>query len=640
MTSPSAPTPVRFVFGVHLHQPVGNFDHVFADHARDVYRPLLAKLKQRHVAPALVHISGPLLEWIEAHDHQLVDQLGELAASGAVEFLLAGMYEPVLASIPRADRVEQVAWLREALRARFGVSGNGLWLTERVWEPELVADLADAGVRYALVDDRHFLVTGFPRDQLYVPHRTESDGQAITLLAINERLRYLIPFRPPGELAEFFRALHAARRPLVVLVDDGEKFGGWPGTREWVYERGWFDQFCDTLDALQDAGVIRLCSGQQAVDEVPCGGLAYLPTASYREMEGWALPTNAAVRLARLETDLGAERMARDDGALVRGSHWRNFLAKYAESNRMQKKTSALSRLCRERGDPPIARRAVARAQCNDALWHGVFGGLYLPHLRAGIWQQLALAEGELRRGESLAAETLDINSDGSDEVWIHSQHFSAILAPARGGVLEELTCFATGHNVADTLTRRLEAYHLARPGHPAAAAHEGTPSIHELETSVVFESRPPVDLADRAIGVARILARDLDMATYADAAYTPLRTFAHVRCAARVEPAGSDLIVRCDGDGFSVAWRFSPRGEVEATFTWDPAGIPEGGWFAPELSLAQPLALDAPDARQVWRYEIMTATKTDQGIERVRQGEAITPLFDAAAGVARFSLR
>ncbi|OYV72431.1 MAG: hypothetical protein B7Z72_04790, partial [Gemmatimonadetes bacterium 21-71-4] len=411
--SDTAPLPpVRFVFGVHLHQPVGNFHHVFAAHARDVYRPLLSQLQRRRLGPALLHISGPLLEWIEEHDHPLVDQLGTLAADGAVEFLLAGMYEPILAAIPRPDRVEQIAWLRQALQARFGVAGDGLWLTERVWEPELAADLAAAGIRYALVDDRHFLVTGFRRDQLHVPYRTESDGQPITLLAIDERLRYLIPFRPPEEMADYLRALHAARQPLAVFADDGEKFGGWPGTREWVYDRGWFDQFCDMLDRLRDEGVVRLCGGREALDEVPCAGIAYLPTASYREMEGWALPPDAANRLLALEAELGTERMAGPDGALVRGTHWRNFLAKYAESNRMQKKMFALSTLCRQRGNPSVARRALGRAQCNDALWHGVFGGLYLPHLRAGVWSQLAIAERELRRGEAIAAQTLDINGD------------------------------------------------------------------------------------------------------------------------------------------------------------------------------------------------------------------------------------
>src|SRR3989442_4599405 len=78
----------------------------------------------------------------------------------------------------------------------------------------------------------------------------------------------------------------------------------------------------------------------------------------------------------------------------------------------MHKKMLALSALCRERGNPAAPRRAIGRAQCNDAYWHGVFGGLYLPHLRAAIWQNLALAECELRRGEELAVERLDLDGE------------------------------------------------------------------------------------------------------------------------------------------------------------------------------------------------------------------------------------
>ena len=32
-------TPLRFSFVLHIHQPVGNFDHVFREHADDVYTP-------------------------------------------------------------------------------------------------------------------------------------------------------------------------------------------------------------------------------------------------------------------------------------------------------------------------------------------------------------------------------------------------------------------------------------------------------------------------------------------------------------------------------------------------------------------------------------------------------------------------
>src|SRR5204862_6098096 len=115
-----AMNPVGFVFGVHLHQPVGNFDHVFQEHLRDVYRPLVERLAERRFFPCTLHLSGPLLEWLEAHDAAYLDLIWRLAAEGHVELLLAGFYEPVLASLLPADRVEQLAWRREAIERRFG----------------------------------------------------------------------------------------------------------------------------------------------------------------------------------------------------------------------------------------------------------------------------------------------------------------------------------------------------------------------------------------------------------------------------------------------------------------------------------------------------------------------------------------
>ena len=82
-------TPIRFAFGLHLHQPVGNFDHVFAQHVDDVYRPVLDALADREFLPAIFHLSGPLLEWLEQHEPAYLDRLGRLAADGQIELLLA-----------------------------------------------------------------------------------------------------------------------------------------------------------------------------------------------------------------------------------------------------------------------------------------------------------------------------------------------------------------------------------------------------------------------------------------------------------------------------------------------------------------------------------------------------------------------
>ena len=599
--------PIRLVFGLHLHQPVGNFDHIFEQHVHDVYRPILERLSEREFLPLVLHLSGPLLEWLEKHDTGYLDFLGNLVSGRKVELLLAGFYEPVLASLPRADRVEQIQWMRDAVRRRFGVEAQGLWLTERVWEPELAADLADAGVRYALVDDRHFLVSGFSSEQLHTPYWTESDGKRVALFPIDERLRYLIPFRPPEETADYLRELRGAGHRLAVLADDGEKFGGWPGTKEWVYERGWLDRFTATINGLVENREVRLSTLRDALDTVPSGGIAYLPTASYREMEGWSLPPDAALRLIRLERDLGEERLAGPNGALIRGAHWRNFLVKYPESNRMHKKMMALSLLCRRRGDPPAARRAIGRAQCNDAYWHGVFGGLYLPHLREAIWSNLAVAESELRRGEALQVEVLDLDGDGHDEIWVHSDQFSALLSPARGGALEEYTIFATGLNYANTLTRRREAYH---------------------DTA---EHGPPLDADPRAIFVERVLPSALMLEEYAGGSYTPRHSWVRRPGGFTIEWQDDTLEIACSFSSpageqtLEKRFGFAANGIVRVSYEWGVSVGQPNDLFAPELSLFAPLDLRPDPEAEIWTFAIETVAQSERGFDRTRQGDSVT---------------
>jgi alpha-amylase/alpha-mannosidase (GH57 family) len=656
--TPAVVEPLRFVFGVHQHQPVGNFGYVFEEHTRDVYLPLLKALAEREFFPIVMHLSGPLQEWLESSPSKYLDMVGELAAAGKIEMLLSGYYEPLLAALPRADRVEQIVWMRQAITSRFGVNASGLWLTERVWEPELAADLSDAGVRYVLVDDRHFLVSGFQRGQLHVPWRTESDGKRVDVLAIDERLRYLIPFRPPTEIADYVRDLRAAGHGLAVFADDGEKFGGWPGTREWVYDRGWLRDFLNTMESLVTSGEITMSTCTDALDALPSGGLAYLPTASYREMEGWSLPPTAALRLGELEAELGADRLAGEDGAFIRGAHWRNFLVKYPESNRAHKKILALSALCRRRGNPEYMRRAIGRAQCNDASWHGVFGGLYLPHLREAVWLNLARAEGELRRTENLTAQVVDFDADGSEEVWVHSAHFSAVVAPARGGSVVEYTIFEDGVNYADVLTRRREAYHdaalaeaarLTRDESKAEGSHkstehpqtsDGVASIHDLEHSMTLLERPAIDLDDRAFFVDRILSADVTPDRHARADYTPLKSWARSRLDFDVIEEQDAVEIVCIGDGVEKRIRFSENGEIAVSWTWDPSPFEADARFASEISLFRPLEIESIPAGTTWTAPVATVSKSEKGLDRTVQGESVTLLWSAALGAASLRVR
>jgi len=420
---------------------------------------------------------------------------------------------------------------------------------------------------------------------------------------------------------------------LAILADDGEKFGGWPGTKDWVYGSGWLDTFLRTMEKLTSAGEIQLSTGQEAFRQVASGGLAYLGTASYREMEKWALPPEAQRDLTTLEEELGPKDLAAS-ASFVRGGHWHHFLVKYPESNRMHKTMLALSTLSRTRGDPPEARRAIGRAQCNDAYWHGVFGGLYLPHLRNAIWRQLAIAERVLRQGESLAFEELDLDYDGYPELWIHSAQFSAVLSPHRGGAIETFTRFSDLTNLADVLTRRRESYHqLPKQSYGDGESTGGTASIHDIERASRLKALPPVDAEPRAILVERLLGADVSAADYANARYTAIQSWAAAPMRARVSLDDGSLTVVLQGNDLEKRLRFAVTGCLDVAYAWNAAGAPANAVFAPELSLAREVPLRVQPDAEIWRSTITTVARSERGFEETVQGLSITPRWPAQQG-------
>ncbi|HEY2882495.1 MAG TPA: alpha-amylase/4-alpha-glucanotransferase domain-containing protein [Pirellulales bacterium] len=503
------PNPIRLLFVLHDHQPVGNFDGVFEQAYQDSYRPFLDLFEPYANLKMGLHTSGPLVEWLDAHHPEYLDRLAALVAAGRVEIIGGAYYEPILAMIPSRDRIGQISTFRDYLQKRLGANVHGAWIAERVWEQSMTADLAAAGVQYIILDDSHFKSAGLTEEQLSGYYLTEDDGQLVRVFPGSERLRYTIPFAAPQESINYLRQI-AEQRPnaIAVFADDGEKFGSWPDTKKPVYEEGWLRQFFDLLEANRDW--IRVVTPAEALSQVPPLGKTYIPEGSYREMTEWVLPADQLLAYEKARNEVKDLPQWKAISRFVHGGVWRNFLVKYPEVNEMYSRMMMVSQRlaaaaageqlandaqlgkrsaipaphsalpstnghAQQHGDDllQLARTELYRGQCNCPYWHGAFGGVYLPHLRNAIYQHLIAAENSLdqaagRSGQWIEGLSEDFNLDDRPEVALANDKMLALVAPSRGGQMYELDVRTICHNLLATLSRRQESYHqrvLAGPG-------------------------------------------------------------------------------------------------------------------------------------------------------------------------------
>ena len=465
---------LRLVLVIHNHQPVGNFEGVFEESYQNSYQPFLDVLSEYPDVPFSLHTSGSLMEWmVEAHP-EYIDRVRGLAESGQVEILGGPFYEPILAGIPKSDRIGQIKAYTEYLKKLFGTPIRGMWVPERVWEQAFVSDLVDAGMEFTLLDDSHFSAAGVRAEKMHGYYLSEDEGRLLKIFPDNETLRYQIPFTDPVETIHYLKQI-ADHHPhsVVVFGDDGEKFGAWPGTYDHVYRDGWLRRFLDLL--RQNSDWLKVTTLGESVDTVSPMGSCYLPDASYREMNEWALSSERQLELSHLKDKFSEDEEFERLKPYLRGGFWRNFRVKYSELNEMYSRMLLVSSRLQsleatgvDAEDLPVlheARTELYRAQCNCPYWHGAFGGLYLPHLRNAIFKHLISADSLLekinhRDNNWLEVEAADFNLNARKEIRLASHRLVSFLSPAHGGHLYELDIRGAKHNLLATLCRRPEPYH------------------------------------------------------------------------------------------------------------------------------------------------------------------------------------
>ena len=151
--------------------------------------------------------------WAHRWKRDIVSAFRALQDRGHLEIIASAATHGYLPLMLRVESVRaQVMLGVEAHRAMFGCEPRGMWLPECAWRPGVDRILADAGIRWCVLDS-HGIMLGTPRPQ---------------------RAIYAPVFTPSG-VAAFGRDRESARQ--VWSATDG--YPGDPAYREFYRDAGW-----------------------------------------------------------------------------------------------------------------------------------------------------------------------------------------------------------------------------------------------------------------------------------------------------------------------------------------------------------------------------------------------------------------
>jgi alpha-amylase len=446
---------VNLVLALHMHQPVGNFPEVVDRITKEVYRPVLEVLEKHPGVAVNLHVSGPLLEvWSERHG-DLIKKLKDLVATGRVEMLSGGFYEPVLVEWAEEDRDGQLGKMNQWLKERLGAAPAGVWLAEGVWGPSLCGAFGRAGLKYTLVDGSFFQQGGIIPAKMNGHYVTDQAGNLLSVLPTCPDLARLIPHAPLDELFGHLRRI--ANRAEDITLSVAANLENWSQVPGGV--AGYLEKLF--LKLGESSNWVNTLTGQAQLLRQSARGRVSLPPGTPAELGGWSLPGAARKEFFRERGQLAQRFDAAKWLPFFRGGSWASFRVRYEELNLLYRKNLLLARRLRGKNQFPGARGVTERlwrSQCSTAQWHGTQGGLHLPHLRGAIWRELLMAEAEMRAGQTeMEVVREDVNADGQIEVVAGHPDLTMLFAPHLGGACLEVGLPGFGRNLADVLTRRDE---------------------------------------------------------------------------------------------------------------------------------------------------------------------------------------
>ena len=412
-------TKINIILGSHAHVPSGAPDKEFEKAYENKLRPFVCILYKYPKIQAVLHYSGPLLNWIERNHPEFFMLIEDMINRKQVEIIGGGFYEPMFPLVPVQDRIDQIEFMTTYLRKSFGKRPSGCWIPAFAWEQQLVGALAASGMNYTFLSQKQFVKAGVSGHGLFYPCISEDQGKLVTIFPVSGFLEAELTVKN------------------VTLV---------------------FDELRNNRDFISDTGDEIVAAIFPETPPVPRDVLAMagegsVPAGFSSAEYGWNLFfEELSLSEAVVETALpgklvksckGLKRTSFPNSSGLEDNYLpRNFIIEHPEANGIYAKMMFINMLITQiKGDK--SRKRSSR----EELWKSQDSSLYTPlpkgagghELLKSAYHALLSAERLSREKGKFASSLLkyDFDLDGVEEFLFQDTKINCYIQPAGAGIFE-----------------------------------------------------------------------------------------------------------------------------------------------------------------------------------------------------------
>ncbi len=421
----------RLIIGFQDQKPLGTRNEDFEFSLYSCYKPLLTFLYANPEMKISLYLSGIIYEWLESNYPEINMLIADMVKRKQLELLSGGFYDPIFQIIPAKDRTQQIEMTTTYIRKRFGYRARSAWITEQVWNPQLIASLSTCGITSLI---QHLE----PQTNDLKPFSMQEMGNMIKVYPIHRALTFALNNKDydyvKHALSATFKKPHANMATIMLDVNTiiSNSIIGDPHTIVELSKR--LQEICNELD-------ITTVLPMNMQNEI-------IRKQGYQAM-GWFKDT--------LPKDI---------------KHFNQMFLKYPEMKNMYGKLLYVSRLIpgikKEKSLKKIASKELLKAESFGGFSISQNGGVYQNYLRKENYQHMIEVE-KLSREKGVFSTSItsyDLDLDGEEEYIYRGKNITSVFDKV-GATMIELDYLVNSWNYLDTFV-----------GHSEEIVHSTIPSI------------------------------------------------------------------------------------------------------------------------------------------------------------------